>query len=465
VRDVTGDEALSLAIDVFRAPSLRLAARAKPVPEDTRELLLLAAGQPARLADAAARTGLERGELLEASRFFVREVLLHPDADDYRMLGLRHGADLDSIKTHHRILQAWLHPDRAGTQAERVLASRVNAAWNRLRHDRRDPAPATAPAATPRTAPRYAPRWVRIEADDGQAPHPHRQAIAPLALLLVCGVLLGLVSRPAAAPDAGGEDDDPGPAAALFDGLALHRADETPTSATVDAIDSAPPARPHPPPEARRVPPPSAAVATAPPPAAPRPATAATRGAAHAPVPSTAAAASPPARHATDDAIAGDGHATEDRATAGRGRATAARDDAASAHAAASASAGGAPAGAPGDDAQPAPADLALAQQRLDSLLAFVTQQRALPPPIWRNVVPMEDAERIRRSMVAGGDARAPIVLREQTRWHHRPGRASASVPVLWPPPDPARQRLHAAFTRYDGEWLVDSVILEDAPP
>src|SRR5690606_34363213 len=56
-----------------------------------------------------------------------------PDADAYRILGVAPDANTDLIRTHHRWLQRWLHPDRAQAGDSAVYATRVNQAWATLR--------------------------------------------------------------------------------------------------------------------------------------------------------------------------------------------------------------------------------------------------------------------------------------------------------------------------------------------
>ena len=70
----------------------------------------------------------------EAAQFYVREILLFPQADAYRILGVSDDASQDVIKTHHRLLQRWLHPDRLQHAGDAVFAARVNVAWQRLRN-------------------------------------------------------------------------------------------------------------------------------------------------------------------------------------------------------------------------------------------------------------------------------------------------------------------------------------------
>lgn len=125
--------ALEVALALMRLPSMRVPLRLQPLPHDMDQLIVLAAGTTAPLAAASARTGESPEQLLEAARFYIREVMLFPGADAYRVLGVSTTASEAQIKQHYRHLQHWLHPDRAGDDWESVFATRINQAWNELR--------------------------------------------------------------------------------------------------------------------------------------------------------------------------------------------------------------------------------------------------------------------------------------------------------------------------------------------
>ncbi len=131
--EVRGD-ALEWAIALAKAPAERVALRQRPLPGGMETLLQLATGVSATtLADAANRTGEAQADLLEAARFYIREILFYQGADAYRVLGLTRDADPGTIRSHYRLLQQWLHPDRHTSDWDAIFASRVNAAWNQLR--------------------------------------------------------------------------------------------------------------------------------------------------------------------------------------------------------------------------------------------------------------------------------------------------------------------------------------------
>ncbi len=73
--------------------------------------------------------------LEEASQFFLRQVLLAPRADHYRVLGLSRNASQEDVKQHYSLIVRLFHPDRSNNGDERNAAftARINAAYNALR--------------------------------------------------------------------------------------------------------------------------------------------------------------------------------------------------------------------------------------------------------------------------------------------------------------------------------------------
>ena len=129
-------EALDVALGLLRAPALRGALRARPLPGGVAEVLAIASGSADRTRAAAERTGYTEADLVEAARFYVQQVLLVQGVDAYRTLGTDPGADHATLRDHYRLLLRWLHPDRSeGEQWDSALATRVNQAWNQLRTD------------------------------------------------------------------------------------------------------------------------------------------------------------------------------------------------------------------------------------------------------------------------------------------------------------------------------------------
>jgi hypothetical protein len=195
--------ALEWAVALLQRPSERYALRQRPLPEGVDVLLGIAAGMmPEALHQAARALGESEALLRDAARFYAREVLFFPGADAYRVLGVTPDASDDRIRAHHRLLQAWLHPDRLGDHADdAVFAARVNAAWNQLRTpqrrqaydaERRQASPQVHADAPPM---RFSPQRWSGPAIEQTAEVRWRRRAPILALLALCGLLLGLILR------------------------------------------------------------------------------------------------------------------------------------------------------------------------------------------------------------------------------------------------------------------------------
>lgn len=204
----TGD-ALEWALALLKAPGERHMLRQRPLPQEGMDLLLgIAAGAtPEVLAEQARRFGASAAQVLEAARFYAREVLFHPQADAYRVLGVETCASAEEIKAHYRLLQLWLHPDRAHSEDDAVFAARVNGAWNRLRSpERRQAYDEALRAQRPPEVLgsgdglRSVRSWVPAS-EPGTLPSPWRRRWPALALLVLCGVLALLALRDMNRPD------------------------------------------------------------------------------------------------------------------------------------------------------------------------------------------------------------------------------------------------------------------------
>ena len=201
--------ALEWALALLRAPGERLVLRQRPLPREGMETLLAVAAEasPETLAEQARRFGETEANLLDAARFYAREVLFHPQADAYRVLGVEPRASAEEIKAHFRLLQLWLHPDRARSEDDVVFAARVNSAWNRLRSPERRQAydEALRQQRPPEIfdssgALRAVRTWVPADAPDTPL-SPWRRRAPVLALGALCVVLALLAVREAEPPD------------------------------------------------------------------------------------------------------------------------------------------------------------------------------------------------------------------------------------------------------------------------
>ena len=204
-------DALEWALALLRAPGERHALRERPLPGGMERLLGIAAGiESAASADAARPLGESESTLRDAARFFAREVLFFPQADAYRVLGLSRAATSDAIKTHHRLLLQWLHPDRARGEDDSVFSARVNSAWNHLRSEDRRRAydQAQREQCPPEVfdsggTMRRVPTWVPSSLDLAPPPERTGHRLALPVLLAACLVMAWLIAR----DDAGQRSD------------------------------------------------------------------------------------------------------------------------------------------------------------------------------------------------------------------------------------------------------------------
>jgi hypothetical protein len=127
--------ALDLALALYRAPDQRFALHELELPPDVGIVMQLASAPRPLLTETAAAIGENEATVVEAARFYLQQMLFQPDADAYRVLGLRRDVAQERIREHFHWLQRWLHPDRRGEDWESLFTSRVNWAWGQLRND------------------------------------------------------------------------------------------------------------------------------------------------------------------------------------------------------------------------------------------------------------------------------------------------------------------------------------------
>lgn len=125
--------ALEQALALQESPALRFALHERALPEDIDEIIQLATGTQPLLGEAASRSRLPEGQLLEAVRFYLQQALFEGGDDAYRILGVTSNASTEQIHQHFRWLQRWLHPDRGDTDWGSTYATRLNWAWSQLR--------------------------------------------------------------------------------------------------------------------------------------------------------------------------------------------------------------------------------------------------------------------------------------------------------------------------------------------
>jgi hypothetical protein len=127
-----GRQALDLALELARMPTLAAAMRRHPLPPDVLVVIRVAAGCPDTSREVARLTGLGAASAREACVLYLQQILLARDADSYRVLGVARGAPRKQMREHMRWLLKWLHPDRNQDEWESVFAERVLKAWRDL---------------------------------------------------------------------------------------------------------------------------------------------------------------------------------------------------------------------------------------------------------------------------------------------------------------------------------------------
>ncbi len=125
--------ALEVATNLLQLPSRARLIRDGDLPSDVEVLLRIVAGEADALSEAMRTASLPEGAVQEAASFFVEQIMLHPDADSYRALGVRPDATTEQLRRNMALLLRWLHPDRATNSARAVYAGRVTQAWNNLK--------------------------------------------------------------------------------------------------------------------------------------------------------------------------------------------------------------------------------------------------------------------------------------------------------------------------------------------
>jgi len=205
--------AVKVAIDLLHVPSQIRQSSAKPLPTGVLTLLRIAAGDPAIEAAASQATGRQPEVVREAAYFFIDQILLHPDSNSYRVLGLPADATAEELRRNMSLLLKRLHPDKTTTQHRSALATRVTNAWNDLKsierraaYDLRFAAVGTKPPKTAAGKGRHGPETVASSerarrTDGGHVPsrrerrQPRRQAERQSALRRLLSQLFGRAER------------------------------------------------------------------------------------------------------------------------------------------------------------------------------------------------------------------------------------------------------------------------------
>jgi hypothetical protein len=129
---MTEPHVIDLALDLARMPALARSSGTPAIPANIIELMRIAAGSPEACEAAVTRTGEPARVVIEAARFYLQQVLLRPEADCYRVLGIAPTASRATARNHMRWLLEWLHPDRNNNSWDAVYADRVLKAWREV---------------------------------------------------------------------------------------------------------------------------------------------------------------------------------------------------------------------------------------------------------------------------------------------------------------------------------------------
>lgn len=128
---MASQRAIDMALDLARMPAFAASMSAAPLPAGVLEVIRIAAESPEACRAAALTTGAPEPVLVEAARFYLQQVLFRPEADCYRILGIRPDDSRASARDHMRWLLQWLHPDHNGNW-DAVYAKRIVKAWREV---------------------------------------------------------------------------------------------------------------------------------------------------------------------------------------------------------------------------------------------------------------------------------------------------------------------------------------------
>jgi hypothetical protein len=104
-------DAIAAALAMLRNPRLLRLAQRGHLPRGMTLLLEVAAGEAAALAAAHSMTSRSEATLQKAAGFFIEQVLLSRQSDNYRVLGSSPDAPAAELRRHMALLLKWLHPD------------------------------------------------------------------------------------------------------------------------------------------------------------------------------------------------------------------------------------------------------------------------------------------------------------------------------------------------------------------
>jgi hypothetical protein len=125
--------ALEDAIGLLQLPSRARVLRDSELPKNLEPVLRIVGGDGQAVAEAARAAALPEGTVEQAASFYIEQILLHPGADSYRVLGAAPDATTDELRRNMALLLRWLHPDREANSSRTIYVGRVTEAWNNLK--------------------------------------------------------------------------------------------------------------------------------------------------------------------------------------------------------------------------------------------------------------------------------------------------------------------------------------------
>lgn len=143
---MAGSAALAVALRLAMHPTTVRYVRSAPLPDGVVLLLQVAAEQPDALHTAQVMTGCPQAILRTSVKFFIEQVMLHREANSYRVLGASPSASRSELRRNMALLIKWLHPDgqeRHASQSDLdrgAFLLRVTKAWEDLKTDQRQAA-------------------------------------------------------------------------------------------------------------------------------------------------------------------------------------------------------------------------------------------------------------------------------------------------------------------------------------
>src|SRR6188768_949068 len=100
-------DAMREAIGLLHCPSQVRTVRSAPLPDDLLLLLRIVSGDDEAMNQAAESEGRARDVIRNAATFFIEQVMLHPSADSYRVLGAGPNATFGELRRNMALLLRW----------------------------------------------------------------------------------------------------------------------------------------------------------------------------------------------------------------------------------------------------------------------------------------------------------------------------------------------------------------------